>query len=242
MVEICLKMQEKDRLDFISMFQTILFSDKAKMKYLLFVQENSLQDLESMNWTIEPNNENIITVLPKFQENIVEKIAIKENLEDPLLQKYSGIMQNLSITDLCDGGFKIGWQQPYSYQNKFDELLQFQKKQYVIVGAREKGKNMLLLAAMGEGKKVFQETKDIKEAHLHNKVFWYFMRKKSFGFSDNEKVYLDEIDIVESIEKRDFEKGKLSWCLTGNFGGWRIGDFIDLDESTDYDKIILYKD
>ena len=78
LVEICLKMQEKDRLDFISMFQTILFSDKAKMKYLLFVQENSLQDLESMNWTIEPNNENIITVLPKFQENIVEKIAIKE--------------------------------------------------------------------------------------------------------------------------------------------------------------------
>ena len=158
------------------------------------------------------------------------------------MKKYSGILQNLSITDLNEAGFKIAWQKPYCYQNKFDELLQFLKKKYVIIGAIEKGKNQLILAAMGEGKKVFKETKDIKETHEHNKVFWYFMRKKSFGFSETENVYLDEIDCIESRERREFEKGKLSWCLTENFGGWRIGDITDLQDSINYEKIILIKD
>ena len=110
----------------------------------------------------------------KTNEN---KTIQKEKEDDPFLKKYSGILQNLSITDLNEAGFKIAWQKPYCFQNKFDEFLQFQKKKYDDWSQRKR-KQSFLFAAMGEGKEVFKETNDMQESYEHNKVFGIYEKKK----------------------------------------------------------------
>lgn len=68
-------------------------------------------------------------------------------------------------------------------------------------------------------------------------IDWYFMKRKSFGFSGCGSICLNEYDELD--ENND---EKLSWMIQGNIGGWRLGRIGDLNENENFEKIILFKD
>ena len=53
---------------------------------------------------------------------------------------------------------------------------------YLLVAARSKHSDRLLLAACAKRKDVLQFTERDDEAHLANGVYWYCLRDHSFGF------------------------------------------------------------
>ena len=190
-----------------------------------FKENEDKKDLEIINLkqAIEMQNREII--------NLKQKVFMNS--------PYQGILKGLSMNKLLQEGFKIGLCQKYSYKNSFDELVKYNTKKFVILAGRKTGEDTLLLAALGQGKKVFKETFHDKESRFHNGVYWYFMKQKSVGFSLSRQVYLSSADWIEDQEKRAWEDEKLSWSLAGN-GGWRVGSFISLTQSNDYEKILLY--
>ena len=248
LLEKCLKFDSKERFDFFSLFLRTLSWETEKMKYLLFVQDSSMKKLEAIDWevdtSLESKNELQIEEAKKESNqttpNNSQKIPRRQTgsnsflKEDPVLQKYCGILENQPIDALMGDEFKLGFSLPYETPCKFEDFLQFQRKKYVLLGAKEKNSTILTYAALGYGQEVLKETKDKKESHLHNKVYWYFLRKHSLGCSSSEDVFLNEAD-----EK---DTGILSWLIDGNIGGWRMGKLTELHEPNDYMKVLFYKD
>lgn len=203
--------------------------------------ENQNKTIESLNQRIEDQNKVIATLKLVIQGKnaaLPQPLPLK-SAKPPSLQ---GILRNLSLSSLIEKGFKVGFIEPYNYQNSFDEFInKFSNKRYVLLGGKEKDEDQIILAAMGETKEVFKETKNERECHYHNGVYWYCMKTKAIGFSFNPRIFLYNADWIEGEEHRNFEDERLSWHLTGN-GGWRVGKIVSLSESNAYEKVLLYWD
>ena len=64
---------------------------------------------------------------------------------------------------------------------------------------------------MGKAEAILKETSKVNEVNFHNNVYWYFMKKKGFGFCGSESIFLNE-----------YNEEKISWIIQGNIGYNRI--------------------
>lgn len=70
---------------------------------------------------------------------------------------------------------------------------------------------------MGKAEAILKETSKVNAANFHNNVYWYFMKKKGFGFCGSESIFLNEYD-----ESDEDNEEKISWIIQGNIGYNRI--------------------
>jgi len=108
--------------------------------------------------------------------------------------------------------------------------------EWLLVAARKKGSDSLLLAACAKRTDVLQPTASDTDVHLCNGVYWYCRQGMSFGFSSHPSIRLGSADVRE-------EEGhhRLSWHLSSSEGGWRAGEHRELmgRGGRDWEKIVL---
>ena len=160
----------------------------------------------------------------------------KEELKKNFNQQ-SKIYQNVSIENLQLSQWKLVHNVFYNEPTTFEYLEQLKKEfsceQIACVGAvSATNPNILILGAVDKLKNILRETFDkYKAIKGENEVYWYNMKGRSFGFSDQEKINLNSPDTEEG-EKR------LSWLNYNYYGGYRIGNLKVLYNSKDYRKMI----
>lgn len=172
------------------------------------------------------------------QEHSNEIAALKDELyllrPQILKRKYFGVLKNVSLTQMMNDGFKIGMMELYSEPSVFDDFQKFKEFRLVGVAARKKDDDNLILVGVGKGKKVFKETTSVNKTNFDNGCYWYYMKNKSMGFSNVDKVELESADTVDG-------EMRISWHLEGS-GGFRIGNLKGLNKSAEFEKIIIFFD
>jgi len=107
----------------------------------------------------------------------------------------------------------------------------------VLVGARhsDDDETFFRIAAFGRTEYALMETQSTSDANYDRNVFWYNVPGKSFGFASMPQISLQPMDILLS----DSDDERLSWVLDSNEGGYRAGLSIDLEDSSDWHKVLM---
>ena len=128
-------------------------------------------------------------------------------------------------------GYRVAYDFPYSYNTTSIELnsikLQCSTETILCAGGAAKGSDNLLLVSCGDCQTVLTET-PLNTPVLNNGAYWYLTTGKSFGFSPNGNIKQLNADwydceYINNSVKNCKENSRLSWHLTDNLGGWRIG-------------------
>lgn len=177
-----------------------------------------------------------IEIIEDKKQPLVERykrMVIFDPSSNKKSKEYKGIYQNeILISDLKRDGWRIIYEHDYAHPTTFDEIYFYDSSGFYCVGAYETNQDKLILCAFGD-QNIFKENKLTGFCEiLCNDVFWYLRKGSSFGFSDKKEISLFQADTMNG-DKR------LSWHLEGS-GGYRIGDMINLNNSKQYNKIILY--
>jgi hypothetical protein len=177
--------------------------------------------------------------LPKACEDVavhsvMDAFGIHANSQDAAF--WEGVQRNVPIDRLLKGGWKLHDTTFYNYPTK-PENLDPGKGEWLCIGAREVGKDVLLVAAMAKRQDVLRRTSSASEVNQSNGAYWYCCPGKSFGFSRHPRVDLRSAD----TEDTDGEY-RLSWHLGTDTGGWRAGMKKNLvrEKGARYEKLIFY--
>ena len=148
----------------------------------------------------------------------------------------TGIQQNVSEQTLRDNGWTLFYQETYAVP--ISPLASEIKPsgQYVILTGKAVGSSTLPVLAAAPTAQVFTETV-INTPQLINGTYWYNTPSQSIGFAPTNIIIQTQADAYESTFWGDTESSplRLSWHLYGD-GGWRLGDVLMLNNSTDYFK------
>ncbi len=163
--------------------------------------------------------------LLKSLENKLHNLEDQDN--ERRLNYYSkGIHEDLLIKDLLNAGFITVYNYSYGHKTTHTELLKIKydigknSSIPICVGAKEKNKEELALAACGVLDEVLTLTRLQYKARYSRGVYWYFLEGKSFGFAPSENITMKYGTDVEE----DNEELRLSWKIDGKNGGWRVGE------------------
>ena len=177
--------------------------------------------------------------LPEHCEEVavhsaLDAFGIFANSQDAAF--WEGVELNVSMDRLLKGGWKLHEAMLYNQPTK-TEHLDPGKGEWLCIGAREVGKDVLLVAAMAKRRDVLRRTSGSTDLNQSNGVYWYCCPGKSFGFSRYPRVDLRSAD----TEDTDGEY-RLSWHLDSDSGGWRAGMKKNLvrEAGTRYEKVIFY--
>lgn len=112
----------------------------------------------------------------------------------------------------------------------------------ICIGGSHKDKpDNLILCAIDTISEVFTETCDLKNARkTANNNFFYFVKGHSFGFAKTQNIFLNSADQYDQGSNFN-DKYRLSWLLTGGYGGWRLGVHTNLYIDNNHRKLILIR-
>ena len=152
-----------------------------------------------------------------------------------------------------------GWQSVYDVEyghETEDDDLQERCKDFrlLLVGARKEGETAFALCAVAPPAVVFRKTRG-NETHEHRGVHWYRATDDddeltAMGYAPSANVTLESADTtnsghttdayarIDSEADRADGRGRLSWHLNEQ-GGWRAGLAVDVDEGSEWRKVIL---
>lgn len=71
---------------------------------------------------------------------------------------------------------------------------------------------------------------------FYNAAWWYFSKKRSFGFSPTSRIEQENADRFNKTDRL-----RLSWHINNQVGGYRLGNITDLNDSEKYKKYIFIK-
>jgi hypothetical protein len=150
----------------------------------------------------------------------------------------SGIQQNVSEQTLRNNGWRLFYQKEYGNSISLSASELRPSEKYVLVTGKQVNVNTLSVLAAAPTANVFNTT-TTNSPVLINGTYWYLTPDESFGFSPSPTIFQSSADIVSSpyydVDLGDGEK-RLSWHL--GIGGWRLGNFTNLNTSTEYLKQI----
>jgi hypothetical protein len=149
-------------------------------------------------------------------------------VRDGSLFWYPGVLENVPIKLLK--GWTCIYQQPYSHSTT-ESVINDTKGARILIAARHKNSSRLALCAMGRREDVVRETVE-NETTFENGVYFYHWKNRSIGFSPADDINLGTADLGNGSKK-------LSWHLTGR-GGYRCGNLIRLNDSSEWEKLIFY--
>jgi hypothetical protein len=139
----------------------------------------------------------------------------------------SGIQQNVSEQTLTDNGWTKFYEQTYATVISTAAPLR-PSEQYVILAGKAVGSSTITLAAAAPTSSVFTETVR-NTPQLINGTYWYNTPNWSIGFAPTNIINQSSADYGTTGLR-------LSWHLHPTAGGYRLGDILGLNSSTDYLK------
>jgi hypothetical protein len=154
-----------------------------------------------------------------------------------------GPQQNVALATVLGGGWTLCYQKTMSVglgSSALDELAACGAPgKSVMLAGRETGSDMLLLLAQAPYADVTFNTGPVDNGITHNAngAEWYYSDDWSWGYAQAGAA------VVKN--QCDTNAGPLRMCvhtLATNVGGYRIGDILDLNESTDFEKLIFVAD
>lgn len=200
----------------------------------------NISDTENDGSCSCPKGGHMLTLnLPEASETVavhsaLDAFGISANSQDAAF--WEGVEINVSMDRLLKGGWKLHETMLYNQPTK-TENLDPGKGEWLCIGAREVGKDVLLVAAMAKRQDVLRTTSTANEVNQSNGVYWYCCPGKSFGFSKHPRVDLRSAD----TEDTDGEY-RLSWHLDSDSSGWRAGMKKNLvrEAGARYEKLVFY--
>ena len=167
-------------------------------------------------------------------QSALDAFGICANRSDGVF--FAGVQKGVSVDRLLKGGWKLHESMPYNIATKY-EGLDPGKGEWLCIGAREVGKDVMIVAAMAKRGHVLRKTSGSSEVNESNGAYWYCCPGKSFGFSRNPRVELRSAD-TEDVDG----EYRLSWHLDSDSGGWRAGVHKNLvrEAGARYEKLVFY--
>jgi len=227
---------------------TVSLADKFIRNYTLkkldkFIQDKNATDLEKQDENLFhliesqiSNNNKLYEIIVRQQNKLDKLLEINENQTEILFklekiiyfQNYI-LASNIEINDLLNQGFKIVYDQFYSHNTTYSELLavklQCNSNSIICVGGADTGSsNTLLLVSCGSCLDILTNT-TANQPRFVNGAWWYFTNGLSFGFAPNSNIkqsYADVFD-CDSNNMNCIDSKRLSYQLHGG-AGWRIGN------------------
>jgi len=191
---------------------------------LLFVKNKDLKnELTAMN------------IKMQFTLNKSNLLENKYRWQSTILSSY------ISMDYLLGNGFQIVYNQFYSHATQITELIAIKnkctKQSVICVGGADSLTNTLLLVSCGSCLKILTNSTVKDQPTYINGAWWYLTPGYSFGFAPSYNVRQMWADTYDAYN----DTKRLSWHLTSNWGGWRLGTLND--QSTripfTFKKIIL---
>jgi hypothetical protein len=157
----------------------------------------------------------------------------------------TGVQNNVSYDAVVNGGWSVAYRG--DYRAGFDLA--------AIIDGIAAGRNVML-AAIHDGALDFEvlsyaAKEDVfsvtahDQTHVANGAEWYY-NNSSIGFAGlGDLITQSSADINGSAWKGTPESDRLSWhtgALGSVFYGWRAGSYIQLNDSTEWDRLILVQD
>ena len=206
---------------------------------MIEVKENQKENYNSLHTEIL-NLKNQIKLLNSSNEKIMREILELRNL---ILYPYIGIQNNIPVSSLINHGYSYVYNRPYNHfttKQEIDEIKNSCSSTTVLcLGGRDSqnANDILLVVSCGLCSAVFTKTAR-NTPNLHNEAYWYYTPDLSgnqgIGFSPNATINQYNVDVFDQSNNQ-----RVSWHLTGNWGGWRLGSLTSLDLNTRYYKVIL---
>jgi len=153
-----------------------------------------------------------------------------------------GIQNNISISRFA--GFVYAYNKPYSHLTtgtEMDEIKSLCLPTTVLcLGGRDITNDVLLVISCALCDDILSQTAR-NTPNLYNGAYWYYTpdveNSRSMGFAPHPFINQNNADIADKLNNQ-----RVSWQLNEMSGGWRLGSLLDLDNSTNYDKVIIKKD
>jgi len=136
----------------------------------------------------------------------------------------SGIQQNVSEETLRLNGWTLRYEQTYSTANSSTGSEFRPSESFMIVTGKSIGSNVLTTVAAAPTAQVFTET-IINTPQLINGTYWYYTPGDSIGYSPTDVISQIPADTTGCYAGScASDPTRLSWHLTGNDGGFRLGN------------------
>jgi hypothetical protein len=169
----------------------------------------------------------------------------------PLLKKFDhlflyslhfGIQNNVHISHFA--GFFYAYKKPYSHittGTEMDEIKNSCSLTTILCLGGVDNKNQVLRVVSCGFCSVVLSKRHRNTPYHHNGAYWYYTpdveNSRSMGFAPHPFINQNNADIADKLNNQ-----RVSWQLNEMSGGWRLGSLLDLDNSTNYDKVIIKKD
>ena len=161
-----------------------------------------------------------------------------------LIDILSGIQNNVDVIKFTEIGFSYVYNKPYSHYTASSEIDEIKNSclptTVLCLGGRDSINDVLLVVACGLCSVVLTKTTK-NSPNLHNGAYWYYTPdiagSKSLGFAPNSTIDQCNSDYYDKCNNQ-----RVSWSLSGIWGGYRLGSLIELDGNTRYYKVILKRD
>jgi hypothetical protein len=182
----------------------------------------------------------LLTALIAFNIALYKRVSEEMNSNMKFLFSLPfGIQNNISISRFA--GFVYAYNKPYSHETTVTEMDEIKNScsltTILCLGGRDNISDIFLVVSCGYCSVVLSKTaKNIPT--LHNGAYWYYSdvnESRSMGFAPNSNINQTNADIVDTLNNQ-----RVSWHINGH--GWRLGSLTHLEESSDYNKVIIRKD
>ena len=153
-----------------------------------------------------------------------------------------GPQTNVSVDTVVNGGWTQCFIDTYANEMNPQEVLEQCPENLLMLACRETESGTLMVLAQGNRSDVtFDTGTNSDETHIANGVGWYFNTtgdgdvRDSWGFvRAGDSVDKDECD--EDTSGANDER--LCWHLETPVGGYRCGDVLGLNDSSEYERIV----
>jgi len=229
--------------------QTIAQDTKSRTSSTLIqTSTKALRTSFSYNSTISSYKNNFYS---SFNTNKSGNIALLSRFNSFVKPSFSlsnlSIKSNISLDYILNLGFQTYYNFSYSHVTTFKELSNIYsacKSETILCASGSLALSRYLsLISCGRCFDVLTPS-PFNQPKLINFAYWYFTDTYSFGFSPSSKIkqnWADQSDCELNAPNlfSCTDKYKLSWHLHSNLGGFRLGSIANLNNSTEFRKLIF---
>ncbi|MDM4765142.1 PEP-CTERM sorting domain-containing protein [Pelomonas sp. SE-A7] len=158
----------------------------------------------------------------------------------------SGVQNDVSAATVASWGYTQCYSSTYGATGTaISSVLAGCTGDVLMMAARRVGSDMFEVLAAANYADVIFDTGTGNTTHSANNVEWYFNSSYSWGFAGaGDIVSRTSCDTAESEWTGGNDRDRLCWHTGGGAmnGGWRAGNFIGLNDSSDWEKVLLVAD
>jgi hypothetical protein len=155
-----------------------------------------------------------------------------------------GIQNNVHVSKLTEIGYSYVYNKPYKHKTTSSEMDEIKSSclptTSLCLGGRDSTNDVLLVVSCGLCSVVFTKTAK-NTPNIHNGAYWYYTPdvndSRSMGFAPNSTIDQRNPDYFDLSNNQ-----RVSWRLNTQWGGYRLGSLIDLDDGIRYYMVILKRD